>query len=202
MKRLIPKVSAVIKNGGVILYPTESLYGIGGDAYNASVIERIKKIKKREKVKPFLVLAKNFNMVMEQLVNGVSEGALVLMKSFWPGPLTLIFKAKENLPEWMVSPNKTIAVRIEGHQFVQALFQYIDVPLVSTSANISGEPSVWRIEDVKKEIIDTVDFVVTTRFNPSGTPSTILDVSTDVIRVVREGLIRVEKLIHYVDLKV
>jgi L-threonylcarbamoyladenylate synthase len=170
----IKKATEVLKNGGIILYPTDTIWGIGCDATNAKAVERIYRIKKREDSKSMLVLMEN-PALLERYVDEVPEIAWELVE-ISTTPLTVIFPNAKNLASNLLSEEGSIGIRFTKEAFTMQLLQRFRRPVVSTSANISGEKSPANFDEISDEIKDSVDYIVEYRqddFNPAK-PSGII----------------------------
>ena len=154
---------AVIKKGGVILYPTDTVWGIGCDATNASAVARIYEIKKREESKAMICLVDNENRI-QRYVRDVPEVAWDVM-NLSTRPTTVILDGADGLASNLVAEDGSIAMRITKEEFSKELCYRMQKPIVSTSANISGEPTAQNYRDISQEIIDSVDYVCWTRRN-------------------------------------
>jgi L-threonylcarbamoyladenylate synthase len=128
--------AALLKRGGVIIYPTETIYGIGGNALRKKVHDRITRIKKRASDRHFIVLVKNLKMI-RQLGLCINRRAMAMARAFWPGPLTLVLESTPATPVALRNRSGGVAVRISSSPFIRKLFDFIDFPLISTSCNIS-----------------------------------------------------------------
>lgn len=185
----------VLKRGGVIIYPTETLYGIGVNAESAESIKRVFEIKRRSHANPVLILVRDVEMMSAYV--RVTDVAGALAKEFMPGPLTMVLEDKGRLPDMISAGTGKVAVRVSGAEFVKKLFEYIDFPITSTSANISGEQNLFA----SSELIDTfsgiVDLIVDSGNLPPTLGSTIIDLTSDPIRALREGAIGLDKLKEY-----
>jgi len=184
MKRVVE----VVKKGGVIVYPTDTIYGLGCDAFRRKSVERIFKIKKRSLKNPTLVLVNNRDMLNE-LVKDVSDCAMILMKRFWPGPLTIVFRARKKINPLLVSHDGKIAIRIPDNKFCLKLIDECKTPIVSTSANISGSDVITTFGKLKEVFQKKVDLMVDGGDLKSILPSTIVDVCEEKPVVLREGVI-------------
>src|SRR5512135_891774 len=129
----------VVQAGGLIVYPTDTLYGIGANAWNAGAVLRVQHVKQRVEKKPILVLIASLES-LHGLTEEISPAAQQLMDTFWPGPLTLVFKASVLLPPDLTSGTGTIGVRLPSSRLCARLLELCGSPLTSTSANLSGEP--------------------------------------------------------------
>lgn len=154
---------AVMKKGGVILYPTDTVWGIGCDATNASAVARIYEIKKREESKAMICLVDNENRI-QRYVRDVPEVAWDVM-NLSIRPTTVILDGADGLASNLVAEDGSIAMRITKEEFSKELCYRMQKPIVSTSANISGEPTAQNYRDISQEIIDSVDYVCWTRRN-------------------------------------
>jgi L-threonylcarbamoyladenylate synthase len=185
---VIQRTIDVLRVGGVILYPTETLYGFGCDMRNEAAIERIVKIKQRPNDKPFLVIAHNRKMVWN-FVDDIPPKALQLIDAFWPGPLTVLLPAKKGMSKFLVGEDGKIGVRVPDNAFCLKLLGTYHAPIVSTSANISGQIERPSIEELKKQFGKSVDLVIDAGDLPSTLPSTVVDVSNQGWKILREGCI-------------
>ncbi len=183
-----------LERGGVILYPTETLYGLGADAWKKSSILRVKKIKKIEaKNHPFIVLSPSFEMA-EQWVC-FPRAAKDIAKKHWPGPLTILLSLKKT---WFsqfshLSEDNTIAIRVSSHPFLLELFNIFRHPLVSTSANRTGENPIKNIREAKEWFEAekySPDLFIDAGIIHNILPSTILDGRNNELKVIRQGKIR------------
>ena len=153
----------VMKRGGVILYPTDTVWGIGCDATNADAVARIYKIKKREETKAMICLVDSDNRI-QRYVRNVPEVAWDVM-NLATKPTTVILDGAKGLAENLIAEDGSIAMRITQEEFSKALCYRMQKPIVSTSANISGEPTAQNYRDISEEIISQVDYVCATRRN-------------------------------------
>jgi len=182
----IKKALEVLKNGGVILYPTDTIWGIGCDATNEKAVEKIYKIKKREDSKSMLVLMEN-PALLERYVMEVPEIAWDLVEVATT-PLTVIYPGAKNLAKNLVAEDGSIGIRFTKEAFTMQLLQRFRRPLVSTSANISGEKSPAFFDEISEEIKKQVDYIVEYRQNDitSAQPSSIIKLGVggriDIIR--------------------
>jgi L-threonylcarbamoyladenylate synthase len=187
--RLIEEVAQVIRGKGVIIYPTETLYGLGGNPFNPEAVKRVYAIKGREKDKPIPFLIKDRQM-LETLVEEIPPLGRELMERYWPGPLTLIFRAKPGLPSPLRSKDGTIGLRISSHPIARQIVEAIDAPLTSTSANPAGAEDLTDCQRIAQLFGDQVDLIIDGGQVP-GVGSTVIDLTASPPRVVREGMIKV-----------
>ena len=182
----IKKALEVLKNGGIILYPTDTIWGIGCDATNPEAVQRIYNIKKREDSKSMLVLMEN-PALLDRYVNDVPEIAWDLVE-ITTTPLTVIYPNAKNLAPNLIAEDGSIGIRFTKEKFTMQLLQRFRRPLVSTSANISGEKSPAYFDEISEEIINKVDYVVEYRQDDTtpAQPSSIIKLGPggriDIIR--------------------
>ncbi|WP_321300128.1 L-threonylcarbamoyladenylate synthase [Marinifilum fragile] len=158
MNNDINRALEVLKSGGVILYPTDTIWGIGCDATNADAVKRVYEIKQREDCKAMLVLMENPNR-LNSYVDEVPEIAWDLI-DVNDKPMTLIYPGAKNLAPNLINSDGTIGIRITNEEFTQNLIQRFKKPIVSTSANISGDPSPANFSEINEELKELVDYVV------------------------------------------
>lgn len=160
-KDKIEDISFVLKEGGLILYPTDTIWGIGCNACDAKAIKRIYKLKKRATSKNFVILVDSIEM-LKKYVREVPPRIETLLY-YHSRPLTMIFDDARNLPESLVASDNTIAIRIAQDQFCKELISDFGYPLVATSANISGQPFPANFGEISSDIIKGVDYIVKIR---------------------------------------
>lgn len=184
--------AAVIKSGGVACIPTYGLYGLGADPFSLTAVDKVYNIKGRSETNPLLVLVPNTEWVERIAV--VTPLARKFMDKFWPGPLTIILKAKEDFPA--TAGSGKIGVRLDAHAAVGALLQVLDMPVTATSANYSGQPAVNNLAELPKDFLGKLDFVLDAGILAGGRGSTIIDAGADDwgIDIVRIGEIPIHKL--------
>ncbi|MEJ5053037.1 L-threonylcarbamoyladenylate synthase [Sphingobacterium sp. MYb382] len=160
------KALETLKNGGLILYPTDTIWGIGCDATNAEAVEKIFALKGRDKQKSMIVLLHNDNQ-LASYVNDIPEVAYSLME-YNERPLTIVYSNAKNLAANVPAEDGSIGIRVVKHPFCEHLLQRFKKPIISTSANISGEPSPKSFADISEHIIDGVDYVVAYQQDAKG----------------------------------
>jgi L-threonylcarbamoyladenylate synthase len=180
--------SQMIKDGGIIVFPTQYLYGLGADALNAEAVERVFEIKQRSYHKPLLVLIPH-RKDLTRLVQHVSLAAVHIMNCFWPGAVTLIFKANDILPANLTADTGKVGIRMPQHPVALALSKAVGGPLTATSANITGSSGCSTISDVDPRISDKVDLILDAGPLKGGIGSTVVDVTVDPPIILREGAI-------------
>ncbi len=183
----------VIRTGGVIVYPTETLYGIGADATSSAAVRKVLQVKKRKDTKPILVIVHSVE-ILQLLVAEIPASAERLMTEFWPGPLTLVFKALREIPEEVTQGSGTVGARIPSNAFCLELLRRCNCPLTSTSANISGEPIHRTIDEIKKALDEGIDLFIDAGVLPESKPSTVVSVVPENPKLIREGVISFDSL--------
>ena len=183
---IIQEAAGVIREGGVIAFPTRCLYGLGADAFNPEAVERIFKIKRRPAEKPILILIDD-PVRLKGLVTIVSGKATAIMDRFWPGRVTLVFDAREDVPDYLTAGTGKIGIRLAGHPVAAALARAIQGPITGTSANVSGQPGCHQIEGLQPEVTEQLDLILDAGPLQGGKGSTVVDVTGEVPRVLREG---------------
>ena len=145
--------SSIIKNGGIVVFPTETVYGIGTNGLDKEAVERLYKIKERPLNKPISLLVSDFEMI-EKVAKNISEIEYKIMKKFFPGPLTIILNKKDIVPDIVTSGGNTVGIRIPKEEITRKLIEYAGVPIAAPSANISGKPSGIDLQEIIKEYKD------------------------------------------------
>lgn len=184
MRWHIRQAGAWIKNGGVVAYPTEAVYGLGCDPLDLAAIHRIFDIKRRPIDKGLILLADRFERV-EAYIEPLGDNELKRLSSTWPGPVTWILPAQRWVPEWLTGGRGSLAVRVTAHPVAAELCRAADMPIVSTSANISGRRPARTAVQVHRQFADQLDFIVAGRVGPLVRPTEIRDLKTG--NILRAG---------------
>ncbi|EEF23004.1 Protein yrdC, putative [Ricinus communis] len=175
----VEKALKVIQDGGIILYPTDTIWGVGCDATNTEAIKKIFKLKQRDEAKSMIILLDTENK-LESYVKEVPAVAYDLIE-YAENPLTLVMPGAKNISPALIAADGSVGIRVSSHQFCQQLIQRLRKPIVSTSANISGSPSPQNFSEIAQEIIDGVDYVVDLDQHDLSKkkPSTIMRIEPD-----------------------
>jgi L-threonylcarbamoyladenylate synthase len=181
-------ISDVLRRDGVLVYPTETFYGLGALASSDKAVKRIYRLKRRDRGKPLSIVIADTAMAEESAAS-IPPLFRVLAREFWPGPLTLILKAKPDFPEDMLGPGGTLAMRVPGLPWLRELLHSLGEPITATSANISGEGEISDPERVVREFRGKADLIVDGGPTPGGLPSTIVDLTSAEPRILRAGAI-------------
>jgi len=187
LQEQIDKGIQILKRGGVIAFPTDTVYGLGADAFRSEAVERIYAMKKRPIHLPLPLLIGDVEQLAVLAAKPLPEIALFLAKRFWPGGLTLVVPKAVHLPGYLGNTN--IAVRVPDHPICLALIQAINNPLIGTSANISGKPSMVTAGEVRQQLGNEVDFIIDGGRCPGGSESTVVDVTGGGAVILRHGII-------------
>jgi L-threonylcarbamoyladenylate synthase len=190
---IIAEAATIIKNGGVVVFPTHCLYGLGADAHDPDAVEKIIRIKQRPADNPILVLI-HCRRQLDSLAAHISPAAAAIMAAFWPGRVTLVFKSRAALPESLTVRSGKIGVRLAGHPVAAALAKQVGSPVTGTSANLSGRPGCHRVESLDPAITGGVDLVLDAGRLEGGAGSTVVDVTVEPPRVLREGQVGAAEL--------
>lgn len=190
---IIKKAVDSLKYGRLIIYPTETFYGIGGDAFNPEAVNSIFKVKGRSDNKPLPLIISDRGM-LDLLSAEITSVALKLMDNFWPGPLTIILKVHRDLPRGVVSADNRVAVRISSNPVAVKLAQLLGRPITATSANISGDKNAIRVRDISEEVRKSVDYIIDGGELKGFKGSTIVDATVFPPVVLREGDISPDRI--------
>lgn len=197
----ILEISNALKEGKLVVFPTDTVYGIGTNAYDNKACEKIYEVKGRLKNKPISVLISDFSMLKE-LVENISPAEQKLIEAFWPGPLTIKFKKKQEvLQNAIFTYDGYLTVRLIKKGLVYKLIQTSGVPVVAPSANISGSPTGTKMKNIVKELGGKVDYILDCGDIESDEVSTVVQVIDEKAYVIREGKITKEELAKIVPLK-
>lgn len=197
----IAQISSAIKRGKIAVFKTDTVYGIGTNVFDEDACKRIYEIKGRPIHKPLIVLISDISMLKE-IVDSISPAEQKLIDAFWPGPLTIKFKKKENvLPDIVSAGDEYVRVRLLKNGLAYNLIQTAGVPIVAPSANLSGSPTGTNIKDIINELDGKVDYILDSGNVNNDTTSTIVEVSNEKAIVIREGKINKEEIAKVVPLK-
>ncbi len=187
LEEVAKQVSKLLKAGAVGVIPTETIYGIAADPFNKESVEKIFKIKKRERSKPILLLIPD-EFWLKKLAKVSHSYVYKLISAFWAGPLTMVFQASEDLPDYIKGDKGTIGLRMSSSIFVKTLLKHFKSPITGTSANPSGSQPAKNPEEIKKHLSD-LDFIVDAGEVKDTTPSTVIEVLEAPPKLLREGVI-------------
>ncbi len=183
----------VLANGGVAAIPTDTLYGLAANALDESAVMKIYELKGRPDGMALPLLLSQAEDV-RMCAKEVPQAAWTLMERFWPGALTLVVRKSASIPDIVTAGLDTVALRVPDHPVPREIVETLGAPITGTSANLSGRPGITNPAAVRREFGNTIDFVLDGGVAPGGVASTIVDVSGDGLRVLREGAVSREEV--------
>lgn len=184
--------AAVIRKGGLVIFPTETVYGLGANALNPLAVGKIFEVKKRPYFDPLIVHIHNISY-LENICQNIPASAKKLAQKFWPGPLTLVLPKKDIVPDITTAGLKTVAVRMPSHPVALRLIKEACVPIAAPSANLFGYLSPTSIQDIKEEIYNAVDIILDGGKCEVGIESTVVKVEKDIV-ILRPGAVEIEEI--------
>jgi L-threonylcarbamoyladenylate synthase len=184
------RAAEVLRAGGLVAFPTETFYGLGAAALDGGAVQSVFLVKGRAESKPVLVLVDSPEMVSR--LAEVSERARRLMARHWPGALTLVLPARPGLPAELTAGTGTVGVRLSPHPVARALVRALGGPVTAPSANLAGAPPPTTAAEVLRAFDGVIALVLDGGPTPGGQPSTVLDVSVEPPRVIRQGPVKVD----------
>ncbi len=192
-KDKIMKAAQILKMGGLVAFPTDTVYGLGADATNSTAVEKIYKVKKRPLTKalPILIGGKND---LTKYIFGVSKKTKKIVNKFWPGPLTIILKKKKIISNVVTAGKNSVGIRVPENSVALALIRALGRPLATTSANISDKPSPATASVAKKYLNNKIDLILDGGKTKLGVESTVLDCTTSPPTLLRPGPIPPEEI--------
>lgn len=185
--------AGIIRSGGLVAVPTETVYGLAGNGLSEAAVSEIYRVKGRPERKPISLLVLGLEQA-ELFCESVPETAVKLAKAFWPGPLTMVLRRNDNVPDIVVSGGKTVGVRCPDHKLTLELIRLAGVPLAAPSANISGEESPQSAEAVLTYFDGKIDCVIDGGICAVGVESTIVDLTVDPPKILRQGGLSAEAI--------
>lgn len=189
----IINAAKVIKDGGLVLFPTETVYGIGANGLNEQAVKNIFKAKGRASDNPLILHISEAEMLNE-IAEDISELEYKLMDAFWPGPFTIVLNKTDIVPTVVTGGLDTVAVRMPRNKIANRLIHYAGVPIAAPSANISGKPSGTCVEDVYDELKNSMDYIIDGGKCEVGIESTVVKVENGSVRILRPGRITKEDI--------
>lgn len=196
-RSLINEAASLIKEGRLVAFPTETVYGLGANGLDESAVQKIFNAKGRPQDNPLILHVYNIEQI-KPLVKEVPAIAYECMKRFWPGPLTILFKRSELVPNIITAGLDTVAIRMPNHTIALELIKEANVPIAAPSANLSGKPSPTSAIHVIEDLDGKVDMIIDGGNTGIGLESTVLDLSGDVPIILRPGGITIEDLIEFI----
>ncbi len=190
----IERAVQFLRDGDVIAYPTETIYGLGADVFNKKAVKKIFDLKARDYGLPISILVADFEM-LRTCVSAVPDEALPLIRRFWPGPLTILFPAHKDFPRGLITNTGKVGIRISSNPVAAALVKCLGRPITTTSANRSGFPPSLNVHHVTKYFGDRIRCIVDGGECEPTRGSTVVDVSEETMRIIRDGAIAAEEVI-------
>lgn len=192
-------VSVAIRDGALVVYPTETFYALGASLPCPLALSRVYSVKGRDPSKPLPFIASSIPQALEMLEDK-SETLLRLAVRFWPGPLTIVGRASGGVPAFACALDGSIAIRVSAHPAARALARFSGFPMTATSANFSGEPPARLLADIPRKLLGLVDCALDAGLLPGGLPSTIVRIEECRVRVLREGAVPSSLLARFAPL--
>lgn len=192
-REVMEEASLVLRRGGMVAFPTETVYGLGADALDGKASAKIYAAKGRPSDNPLIVHISDIEQ-LENLVREIPDNARKLMDAFWPGPLTLVFKKSKSVPDGTTGGLDTVAVRMPNHNVALELIRTSKVAIAAPSANTSGRPSPTTAKHVEDDLTGKIDMIIDGGAVGIGIESTIVDVTSDIPVVLRPGYITMDMI--------
>ena len=189
----LKEAAEIIRSGGLVLFPTETVYGLGANGLNSNAVKKIFEAKGRSSDNPLILHISDKDM-LNQIAKDISDIEYKLMDAFWPGPLTIILNRKEIVPNIVTANLDTVGIRMPSNDIANKLISYSGVPIAAPSANISGKPSGTNISDIFDELSDKVDCIIDGGESAVGLESTVLRVIDGIPTILRPGKITPEDI--------
>ncbi len=189
-RQIIEKAAIALRNGELVALPTETVYGIGVDALNENAIARLRQVKNRENTQAISVLIASIDD-MKTWAREIPDTALALAEQHWPGPLTIVLKKKGGVSDSLTGGTDTIGLRVPDHPFTLEIIKTLGNGIAAPSANRKGEASPTTAEEVKSALGHDVDLIIDGGPCTHGTGSTIVDLTGDTPKVLRQGSIEI-----------
>ena len=189
----IKEASKIIKDGGIVLFPTETVYGIGANAFNDEAVKKIFVAKGRAQDNPLILHISDIDM-LNDIAEDITDLEYSLMDAFWPGPFTIILKKKNGIASVATCNGDTVGVRMPSNKIAHDLIKESGVPIAAPSANISGRPSGTNIKDIINELENRVDYVIDGGETDIGLESTVVRVVDNEVKILRPGKITKEDI--------
>jgi L-threonylcarbamoyladenylate synthase len=189
----IVRAARILRDGGVAVFPTETVYGIGADIRCAESVGRVFALKKREPSQPLMAHCAS-PLQMLEYVTEVPQWVQPLISRFWPGPLALVFRSTDNVPPVVTGGGRTIGIRMVGHPVARDLLEELGAPIAGTSANLHGEAATSLFREISPALLIQTDVALDAGRCGKDAPSTVLDVTCKPPRMVRVGAVSVQEI--------
>lgn len=189
----IARAVEVLRSGGIVAFPTDTVYGIGAHGMQPHAVDKLYLVKERPRDKAIPLLLPGFEALPE-VVASVPDVARALAARYWPGALTIVLRRAPTVPDAVTARGETVAVRVPDHALTLALLRALDAPLAATSANLSGEPAPDTADGVLAQLEGRIDLLLDGGRCPGGVASTVVDLTVDPPAVLRVGEIDLDAL--------
>ena len=191
MDKAIAEAIRVFKNGGIVIFPTDTAYAIGCRIDNENAVKRLFKIRKRPENKPLLALVNSVGMAEDYLLTIPRKVKEELINPYWPGKLTIVLRSKINkVPSLVTAGTNTLGVRLPDNKVLLELIAGVEVPILAPSANFSGEKTPFKFKDLDPDLVELSDFVLSGEAQSEKNVSTIIDCSNVPWKIIREGAVK------------
>lgn len=197
-EKIIEKAVSLLSRGEIIAFPTDTVYGVGGDIFSETAIDRIYRLKNRPTNKPINALISSENQ-LKMIVESIPADARSIIKKFWPGPLTIILKKNTEVSDKVTCSLDTIGVRMPNNRVALEIIKKFEKPLATTSANISGQPSPLTADDVYNNFQESLPIIIDSKEKALGIESTIVTFASSKPQILRIGAITKEELSLFID---
>lgn len=198
VRRQVEKGVAILRKGGLVAFPTDTIYGLGAGAYMESAVERVYRVKSRPREMALPLLLADVSQLSE-VARLVPPIAWLLARHFLPGGLTLVLYKSSLVPDIVTAGGDTVAVRVPAHPVPLALINVLGMPIIGTSANLSGKPNPLNANEVCSQLGNKIDLIIDGGPSPGGKESTLVDVTGEKPVVLREGAISRKRLREVVE---
>ncbi len=190
----LDQAAEVLRQGRVLAYPTETLYGLGVDPFKEEALERLYRIKGRSSQAPVSLLVRD-TLMLRSVVKEISPAAEIIINTFLPGPLTVVLPARDTIPERLTAGTGKIGIRISAYPLISHLFSRFPYPLTTTSVNPSGRPAAKDAKEILAYFREGIDCLLDAGPMPGGVGSTVVDITEDEPVILREGVISSDQII-------
>jgi len=190
---MLEKAAQLIKQGKIVVFPTETVYGIGTNGLNEQAVKKLYEVKQRPLNKPISLLVSNMEMVNE-IAKDITKIEYKIMEKFFPGPLTIILKKKDIVPDIVTAGQDTVGIRMPSGEIARKLVEMAGLPIAAPSANITGEPSGNNLQEIKKHFEGKADYFIDDGDSELGVSSTIVKVVDGKLQILRQGSITLEQI--------
>ena len=190
---MLEKAAELIKQGKIVIFPTETVYGIGANGLDEQAVKKLYNIKQRPLNKPISLLVSNMEMV-DLIAKDITETEYKIMEKFFPGPLTIILKKKSIVSDIVTSGQETVGVRMPSGETARKLVEFAGVPIAAPSANITGDPSGTNLQEIKRHFEGKADYFIDGGDCELGVSSTIVQAIDGKIKILRQGSITLEQI--------